>query len=77
MIGKGTSPTPLFIGYLVGAGLMAVGGLTAAAIGVDAERRSLEDIASPLSAVRSRASEMAGNLRDRFEPGGGAVAPPA
>jgi MFS family permease len=70
LIGKGTSPTPLFIGYLVGAGLMAVGGLTAAVIGVDAERRSLEDIASPLSAVRARAAELAGTVRDRLEPSG-------
>jgi len=70
LIGTGTTPTPLFIGYLVGAGLMAVGGLTAAIIGVDAERRSLEDIASPLSAVRARASQMAGSIRDRMEPGG-------
>jgi MFS family permease len=52
LVGEGTTPTPLFIGYLVGAGLMAIGGLTAALLGVDAERRSLEDIASPLTVVR-------------------------
>jgi hypothetical protein len=36
---------------------MAFGGIIAAVLGVDAEGRSLEDIASPLSAARSRMSE--------------------
>lgn len=52
LVGNGTSPTPLFIGYLVGAALMAIGGLVAWTLGVDAEQRSLEDIASPLTVVR-------------------------
>ncbi|MDX6221534.1 MAG: hypothetical protein QOD91_588, partial [Frankiales bacterium] len=47
----------LFIGYLVGAAVMIAGGLVAAVLGVDAEGRSLEDIAAPLSAVKSRVSE--------------------
>jgi MFS family permease len=34
----------VFIGYLVGAGLMCSAGLTAAFLGVDAERKSLETI---------------------------------
>jgi len=43
---------PLTIGYLIGAGIMLAGGLTAWFIGVNAERQSLEDIATPLSAAR-------------------------
>jgi len=42
---------PLTIGYLIGAGIMIIGGLVAWFIGVDSERRSLEDIANPLSVV--------------------------
>ena len=48
IIGTGSS-TALFIGYLVGAGLMIFGALTEAWIGVAAERRPLEHIAAPLS----------------------------
>jgi MFS family permease len=51
LIGDGAHPVRLFIGYLLGAAVMVVGGLTALAFGVDAERRSLEDIATPLSAT--------------------------
>jgi MFS family permease len=51
LIGEGTDRFPLFMGYLLGGGLMLVGGVVAALIGVNAERRSLEDIALPLSAV--------------------------
>jgi len=42
---------PLSIGYLIGAAIMIIGGLVAWFIGVDAERKSLEDITNPLSAV--------------------------
>jgi MFS family permease len=41
----------LFIGYLAGAALMLVAGLVQLAMGVDAERKSLEAIARPLSAA--------------------------
>jgi MFS family permease len=37
------------IGYYIGAGLMIAAGLVELFLGVDAERKSLEDIASPLS----------------------------
>ena len=40
----------LFAGYALAAALMCAGGLAAAWLGVDAERRSLEDVAKPLSA---------------------------
>jgi MFS family permease len=48
MIGTG-SKTALFTGYLAGAFLMIIGGLTEAWLGVRAEGRSLESIAAPLS----------------------------
>jgi MFS family permease len=51
LIGDGAHPVRLFIGYLLGAAVMIAGGLTAMALGVDAERKSLEDIATPLSAT--------------------------
>jgi predicted MFS family arabinose efflux permease len=48
IIGTG-SITALFIGYLVAAALMIFGAVIEAWIGVPAERRSLEDVATPLS----------------------------
>ena len=48
IIGTG-SITALFVGYLVAAALMIFGALVEAWIGVPAERRSLEDVAAPLS----------------------------
>jgi len=48
IIGTG-SITALFIGYLVAAALMIFGAVVEAWIGVAAERRSLEDVAAPLS----------------------------
>jgi MFS family permease len=48
IIGTG-SKTALFAGYLVGAGLMIIGAIVEAWIGVDAEGRSLEHVATPLS----------------------------
>ncbi len=56
LIGDGKDHFKLFIGYLIGAGVMMIGGVVAAILGVDAERKSLEDVASPLSAVRNKAS---------------------
>jgi len=51
LIGSGTSRGPLTAGYLFGAGVMIAGGLIAWFFGVNAERQSLEDIATPLSTV--------------------------
>src|SRR3984893_15763458 len=53
LIGNASSRGPLTVGYYLGASLMFVGGLIAWFFGVNAERQSLEDIASPLSAVSS------------------------
>jgi hypothetical protein len=44
-----TSAQSVFYGYLLGAGMMALGGAVAWRYGVDAERRPLEEIASPLA----------------------------
>jgi MFS family permease len=51
LIGSGSDPNALVIGYLIGAGVMIAGGLVEVFLGVAAEQQSLEDIASPLSAV--------------------------
>ena len=48
IIGTG-SKTALLIGYLVGAALMLVGAIVEAFLGVDAEGKSLEHVATPLS----------------------------
>lgn len=39
------------LAFQIGAGLMCAAGLVAAFLAVNAERRSLEDIAAPLSTV--------------------------
>jgi MFS family permease len=52
LIGEGEDRAPLFYGYLLGAGVMIVGGVVAATLGVAAEGKSLEDVATPLSARR-------------------------
>ncbi|MEV6985848.1 MFS transporter [Sphaerisporangium sp. NPDC051017] len=45
-----TDPSRLFYGYLLAAAMMIAAGLVALALAVDAERKSLEDVTSPLSA---------------------------
>jgi MFS family permease len=56
LIGDGAHPVRLFIGYLMGAVIMVAGGLVARFYAVDAERRSLEEIAEPLAAAGARRS---------------------
>jgi hypothetical protein len=51
LIGDRVQPSRLFLGHLLGAAVMIIGGLVALAFGVAAEGRSLEDIAQPLSAA--------------------------
>lgn len=48
IVGTG-SRTLLFWGYIAGAAFMAIGGIAEIRLGVDAERKSLESIAAPLS----------------------------
>jgi MFS family permease len=50
LIGDGV-PWKICAGYMFAGGLMAVAGLVAVWLGVDAEQKCLEDIAAPLSAV--------------------------
>ncbi|MGN6332960.1 MAG: MFS transporter [Motilibacteraceae bacterium] len=58
LIGDGSDPNRLFVGYLIGAGAMVLGGIVEIVLGIAAEGRSLEEVASPLSAVRQRAGDM-------------------
>jgi MFS family permease len=63
LIGNGTDRNTLFVGYLVGAGAMIIGGVVAAFFGVAAEGKALEDIAMPLSVIGKPAEAI-------FRPGG-------
>ena len=49
LIGDGSDRTALLYGYLLAAGIMIVGGLVEVFLGIDAENKSLEDVARPLS----------------------------
>jgi MFS family permease len=49
LIGDGTDRNPMFWGYLLATGVMFFGALVAAVWGVDAEGKSLEEIAPPLT----------------------------
>jgi len=51
LIGNGSDPNKLYVGYLIGAGAMILGGLVAVFFGVSAEGKSLEDVARPLSVI--------------------------
>ena len=53
LIGNGTNRAGLAIGYLVGGGIMIIGGLVEIAFGINAEGKPLEEIAAPLSEVVS------------------------
>ncbi len=50
LIGSG-SRTEILWGYLFGGGLMLLAAVVALWLGVDAERRPLEEVAPPLSSV--------------------------
>jgi MFS family permease len=58
MIGDGSSRVALFWGYLLGAAVMIAGGLIARFLAVDAEGKSLEDIAIPLGATVRRTGRL-------------------
>ncbi len=70
LIGNGTDHYKLFIGYLIGAAVMLAGGVIEAFLGIDAEGRSLEDLARPLGATD-------GHRPDRLANVTGAPRPPA
>ncbi len=52
-------------GYLLGAGLMIAAGVVAFFLAVPAERRALEDIARPFTAVRGAMQRSAGAVAAR------------
>jgi len=52
LIGDGSNHAALTLGYLIGAAVMVVGGLVEVFLGIDAEGKSLEDVANPLSVLR-------------------------
>ncbi|MGE5137773.1 MAG: MFS transporter [Gemmatimonadota bacterium] len=58
LIGNGNDPFKLFIGYLIGAAVMVVGGVVEIVLGIAAEGKALEDIARPLSVVRTAAERV-------------------
>ncbi len=57
LIGTGQDRNTLFVGYIVGAVAMVLGGLTAVFLGVNAEGKSLEDVATPLSVIGRNGSD--------------------
>jgi MFS family permease len=63
LIGTGSDRNTLFVGYIVGAVAMVLGGLAAVFFGVNAEGRSLEDVATPLSVIAKPSQAI-------FRPGG-------
>jgi MFS family permease len=69
LIGNGSNRTGLTIGYLVGGGVMIIGGLVQVFLGIDAEGKSLEQVARPLTEVGGPAADDGGG-----EAGGGAEA---
>jgi MFS family permease len=63
LIGDGSDPLRLFVGYLIAGGIMIVGGLVELALGVRADRASLEDVARPLSLVRTSSAALSSESR--------------
>jgi MFS family permease len=51
LIGDGSSRTGLFVGYLIGAGIMLIGGLVEVFLGVNAAGKSLEAVTKPLTST--------------------------
>ena len=60
LIGNGADTSKLFVGYLIGAGVMILGGLVEIVLGVHAERQPLEAVARPLSLVPTAVPRAAG-----------------
>lgn len=57
LIGEGESRTPMFWGYLIASAIMLIGAVVAMVWGVDAEGKSLEEIAPPLSSYDEDGNE--------------------
>jgi MFS family permease len=56
LIGDGSNPTALYVGYVIGGGIMILGGIVELLIGVKAEGKSLEDVTTPLTATTDSTS---------------------
>jgi len=54
LIGNGSNRANLAIGYLVGGGIMILGGVIEAVLGINAEGKSLEAVAPPLTEVGAK-----------------------
>jgi MFS family permease len=51
LIGDGTNPTGLYVGYIVGGAIMVLGGIVELLIGIKAEGKSLETVTKPLTST--------------------------
>jgi MFS family permease len=58
LIGDGSSRTGLFIGYLVGGGIMIFGGIIEIVFGINAEGKSLESVTKPLTSTAEEEAPM-------------------
>jgi hypothetical protein len=67
-IGAGNDPSRLFIGYAIGGGLMIAGGIVELLLGVAAERKELEQIARPLTAITATQVPRAPMPRAHYSP---------
>ncbi len=70
LIGDGSNKTGLFIGYLVGAAIMLIGGLVEVFLGVNAAGKSLVAITKPLTSVSGDAAPAAPAAASASDPGG-------
>jgi MFS family permease len=59
LIGDGASTTGLFVGYLIGGGIMILGGVVEIVFGINAEGKSLEDVTKPLTATEEPVAAVA------------------
>ena len=71
LIGDGTDHFALFLGYMLGASVMIIGAVVEVFLGVNAEGRSLEDVALPIGITE------AGGPSTRLSNVSGAPRPPA
>jgi MFS family permease len=69
LIGDGSHPVRLFWGYLLGAAVMIAGGLVARFLAIDAEGKSLEEIAAPLAAAGRKGRTRAEGAAQPYAPG--------
>ena len=64
LIGDGSDKEPMFWGYILASGIMLFGGVVAFVWGVDAEGKSLEEIAPPLSSYDEHGNEASRLLQE-------------